>query len=291
MTQSPGVAPPYGGRRRGAHRASRRHGWSVLVIAVVGVAALAVVAHARGIDLTDPQEYGALLHMRAYVEVDGKTVAVPLPAPATGRVVPAVPVTTAGSYAFLHVTDDGLPIGYDPCRPVRYVERPEQVPPGGEEVLSQAIEIVSAASGLSLVDAGTTDEKPVIDRTLIQPSRYGSGWAPVFVAWSTSDEMPELKGRVAGVGGSAVVPGATGDGRWLAAGRLVLDSEDLGEMIASGDAGQARAIIIHELCHVLGLDHVNDPNELMNPVTSGLTDLGPGDRAGLALVGQVSCQR
>ena len=111
------------------------------------------------------------------------------------------------------------------------------------------------------------------------------------MAWSDETAVPELAGQVAGVGGSAAVPGSDGDGTWLAAGRLVLDAPDIAALLERPDGyAQARAIVIHELAHVLGLDHVDDPEELMNPMTSLRTDLGPGDRQALALVGQVACE-
>ena len=54
--------------------------------------------------------------------------------------------------------------------------------------------------------------------------------------------------------------------------------------------GVALFTLAHELSHVLGLDHVQDPTELMHPVSSARADLGPGDRQGLALVGQAACE-
>lgn len=236
-------------------------------------------------------DLASLVRPRAYVEIDGEAVAVPLPEPAQGRPLPAVPVTTSGSHAFLHTAPDGAPVGYDPCRPVRLVLRPDGMPEGGQALLDEAVAQVQAASGLALVAVGTTDEPPLLERPLIQPERYGEGWAPVLVAWSDEATVPELEGQVAGVGGSAAVPGADGAGTWLAAGRLVLDAEDIGGLLErEGGAAQARAIVVHELAHVLGLDHVDDAGELMHPVTSSRTDLGPGDRQGLALLGQVACE-
>lgn len=232
-----------------------------------------------------------LLGTRAYVEIDGRAVAVPRPAAADGRLLPAVPVTTSGTHEFLHTTDDGGPVGYDPCRPVRYVVRPDGAPPEGGRILAEALEVVSAATGLVFEDAGTTDEEPVKDRDLIQPGRYGDGWAPVLVAWSDEGELPELAGQVAGVGGSAAVPGSDGRGTWLAAGRLVLDAPDLTSLLGRPDGeSQARAVVVHELGHVLGLDHVDDVSELMHPQTSARAELGPGDRQGLALLGSVACE-
>ncbi|MCB2177912.1 MAG: matrixin family metalloprotease [Actinomycetales bacterium] len=279
-------------RHQVARAARRRRARPLVVLAVfaLGLVGVGAVAQARGLDLRQPDDLAALFRPRVMVEVDGRAFAVPRPAPASGRLHPAVPVTSAGSYAFLH-TVDGAPVGYDPCRPVRYVVRPDGAPPGGQELVDEAVAEIEAATGLDFAYAGRTDEVPAVGRDLIQ-TRYGaSQWAPVLIAWSTSDEMPGLAGDVAGIGGSAAVPGADGDGLWLAAGRLALDSEDLGRMLDAGYRGAARGVVLHELAHVVGLDHVDDPAELMYPTTSARVDLGPGDLAGLALVGQVACEQ
>lgn len=263
---------------------------ALLALAAVAVVALVLIARSQGLDLRRPGDLLALFRPRVLVEVDGRALAVPRPEPALGRVAPMVPVTSVGSYAFLHTDDAGVPVGYDPCREITYVTRPDGAPAGGETLVAEAIAEIAAATGLVFTSAGTTTEVPAVDRAIIQPERYGSGWAPVLVAWSTQDELPDLAGDVAGIGGSAAVPGADGEGEWLAAGRLVLDADDLGRMIQAGEPAAARAVIVHELAHVVGLDHVDDPRELMYPMTSSRLDLGPGDRAGLALVGQVACQ-
>jgi hypothetical protein len=52
---------------------------------------------------------------------------------------------------------------------------------------------------------------------------------------------------------------------------------------------QKKAVVMHELGHVLGLDHVADAHELMDAENVGLTTLGPGDREGLALLGRGAC--
>lgn len=273
---------------RASRREQRRAGAGAL-LGLVLVLAVAFVgggaAHRSGWDPTD------WFRVRAYVDVGGRAVAIPDPPPSQGRLLPVVDAETDGAYAFLHTDDAGLPVGYDPCRPVRFVVREAGMPPSGQRLVEEAAAVVSAASGLVLEYAGPTDEAPAVERELIQPERYGTDWAPVLVAWSDEVEMPELAGEVAGVGGSAAVPGSDGTGQWLAAGRVVLDAPDLTAMLArTGGYEQARAIVVHELAHVLGLDHVSDRAELMHPISSTRTDLGPGDRHGLALLGQVACQ-
>jgi hypothetical protein len=262
----------------------------VSLIAVIALVAIVLTSRAQGLDLRKPGDIAALFRPRVLIEVAGQAMAVPRPEPADGRVLPAVPVTSTGSYAFLNTEADGGPVGYDPCRPVRYVVRTAGAPPGGEALVTEAVADLSADTGLSFEYVGTTDEAPALDRPLIQPDRYGTDWAPVLIAWATAREVPALAGDVAGIGGSAAVPGADGKGEWLAAGRLVLDSDDLGAMIADGDPAAARSVVLHELGHVVGLDHVDDRNELMYPMTSTRLDFGPGDREGLALLGQVACQ-
>jgi hypothetical protein len=262
---------------------------------LLGVAVAATVAGAAWWAGTgtqwDATAVANLWTPRAYIDVGGEAVAVPRPEPAEGRPLPPVPVTTTGTHAFLHTDDAGAPVGYDPCRPVRYVVNTAGQPPALDGVVHEAAQIVSEAAGVLLVHDGSTDEPPAMDRALIQPDRYGDDWAPVLVAWADEDGFPELAGQVAGIGGSAAVPGPTGQGRWLAAGRVVLDGPDLAAMLERpGGSDQVRAIVVHELAHVLGLDHVDDTGELMHPLTRDRSDLGPGDRQGLALLGQVACR-
>lgn len=203
------------------------------------------------------------------------------------------PPATTGSTAFVLQASPNASqrfVGYDPCRPVHYVIRPENALTGGEILIREAVAAASQASGLQFVYDGTTTEAPADNRRAFQPDRYGKRWAPVLIAWSTPAETPSLAGDVAGDGGSSYAQVA-GQPLVLAAGQVRLDAPDLAGIMASRPDGAAevRAIIMHELGHVLGLDHVNDPTQLMNARNMGVLDFGAGDRAGLALLGTGPC--
>lgn len=181
-------------------------------------------------------------------------------------------------------------VAYDPCRPVHYVVRPDNALPGGDVLVREAVAAVSQASGLQFVYDGPTTEAPSDDRSAFQPDRYGKRWVPVLIAWSTPAETPGLAGNVAGLGGSGYVE-AAGQPLVLEAGQVRLDAPDLAGIIASRPDGAAevRAIIMHELAHVLGLDHVNDPTQLMYAENVGVRNFAAGDLAGLALLGSGPC--
>jgi hypothetical protein len=210
---------------------------------------------------------------------------------APSREVPVQQAGTLGTYAFTahQDGDPDAPVGYDPCKPVKLKVNPENAPADYLDLVTEALSRVGAAAGLRLEYDGTTDERP----------QWESAYVPVFlgaprsraglIAWADSDEVPELAGRVAGVGGSVAIEDQGGRIRYVTGG-VTLDRGLYGELMETPEGrAQARAILLHELGHLLGLDHVDDENELMNADNLGKLDFGPGDLAGLARVGAGSC--
>ena len=206
-----------------------------------------------------------------------------------------------GQFAFVQMRPDApdKPVTYDPCRTIRYVVNDAAAPAGADRMLSQAIQATSEATGLVFEDAGTTDEAPDPKREAYQPDRYGDQWAPVVIGWTTPDELPSLDGAVAGQGGSAwlTVDGVEVDGRrtttsTFVTGMIALDGPQI-EMIARESPqgmAAARAVVQHELGHLVGLQHVDDPTELMNPEsTAGVTEFAAGDLLGLNELGRGPC--
>lgn len=202
---------------------------------------------------------------------------VPEPSPTFSPNAPTV-VSEGGTYAFLNMQPDGSePITWDPCEPIYVVVNPQGAPANYETIVASAISKATAASGM---DIHWTDE--TADRRWNDRDRHD----PVLVLWAYEDEVPHLSGITAGVASPSWWEVRPGYGRTLTA-SIALD-------IAAFDdpylpPGVDEAIILHELTHVLGLNHVNDPGELMHTTTSGQYDYGPGDLEGLARLGNVPC--
>lgn len=270
------TAPGDAAVRRGTHPVA----WTLLValLLVATVAPVRAWAYASVSRLT-----GHAVHLPGTPTPGREEADAPLGTPAARS-------ARGSSFAFMHLEPDGVtPVTWDPCRPIHYVTRQTGKPAGGDALVAHAIAAVTRATGLHFVDDGATAESVTPDRAVFQPGRYGDRWAPVLIAWETPDEQPRLAGSVAGLSGPALVtlPGA--DAAYVS-GTVELD----GRQIATAqrvDPAAARLIVMHELGHLVGLDHVDDPTQAMNPVTThGVRGFAAGDLTGLARLGRGECR-
>ena len=201
------------------------------------------------------------------------------------RVVGAVTPSGDGHYRFFETQpgSGGKPVAWNPCEPIHYVVNPDGAPDGWEDVVEDGVATVSEAAGLQFEYNGTTDDRSFGDRI----NSLGRA-EPVLLGWADPDEVPKLEGDVAGLAGP-VTQTRNGFSRYVT-GMVVLDSAAFDELEGQpdGDAHQ-QAIVMHELGHLLGLDHVPDSAELMYESNLGRTTLGKGDRKGLAILGGVTC--
>jgi hypothetical protein len=197
-----------------------------------------------------------------------------------------------GAYAFLSSDRSGRPMRFDSCRPIRYVVNPDGAPAGAVDEVNDAFRRLSAVTGLRFQSAGTTNEThlPVggtTRRRSYQPERYGVGqWAPVLISWTTDRAEPLLAGLTLGYGGATSYWLSTTDQAYVT-GEAVFD-RDLSVLRSGWGAGLTRGnLVLHELSHVLGLDHVADRRQVMNPSLNSSTPdgFGAGDVAGLSRIG------
>lgn len=216
---------------------------------------------------------------------------VPSDAQPTPLALPMAPPAGEGGFAPMMKQPDGSPVGWDPCRPIHYVINRDGAPVGGEQIIQVALERVSQITGQKFVFDGPTDEQPEADRAAVIKNRYGNRWAPVLVAWSDPGKAPGLAGSVAGYAGPmAIRSNRTKELRYIS-GQVVLDAPQVGRILSEpAGLSRGRAVVMHELGHLMGLEHVKDSSLLMNPSTSVfVTDFADGDLRGLAAVSGKKC--
>ena len=206
---------------------------------------------------------------------------------------PATVPTGKGQYEVsLHQPNDpNVPVAFDPCRPIHYVVNMKGAPADGLSIIQTAIARVQSATGLHFVSDGTTDEFPDKERQAYQPKRYRPDrWAPVLIAWASEKEFAPLTGYIDGIGIADPVysPGAPNRLVYVS-GEVVLDREQLSPA-QMPDRALARAAVLHELGHLVGLDHTSDRKQIMfSEGQFNVKDYGVGDLRGLAALGTQAC--
>lgn len=180
---------------------------------------------------------------------------------------------------------DGSPVRWNPCEPIRWVLNPAGVPVGAQRDIEAAMASVASLTGLEFEFAGSTGEAPDRERPPFQPDRYGSDvWAPVLVAWASPGPGVPLGERDRAV----AVPIAIGDdsATMFVSGQIVFNRDRQLQRGFSDRGSSIGATAMHELGHLVGLDHVSDPDQLMFPHPHlGPVEWGDGDRRGLAVLG------
>lgn len=180
------------------------------------------------------------------------------------------------SYAFLHHSVSGAPVAY-PCGTLHYEISMPDAPADFAQVVEGAVGRLEAASGYQFAYDG-----PAPDRNFY--AHLVDGWGgPIMIGFSDEKEIPGLVGDVIGRGGSAL----SSDGSHLTTGLVVLDRSYYDH---ETDLKMRQAVVLHELGHVLGLAHVHDTTQVMDPtIHAQTTEFGRGDLAGLRALHQASC--
>jgi len=206
--------------------------------------------------------------------------------PSAARNVSALEGVEGDGFTVWERNTDGTPVRFDPCSPIDVVLNADQAPPGARADLQAALARIAEASGLDLRLIGDTDEPPSDPRLPYQPERYGQRWAPVLVTWARpTTRGVALRDVDRGIA-TPVAVGPRGD-RTYVSGQVVLnaDRDDLRSGFEDREHAWG-ATLLHELAHLVGLGHVDDPAQLLYVYPgAGPVELGDGDLAGLAAVG------
>ena len=194
------------------------------------------------------------------------------------------PAEDPAGFRFLEVdARTGQPLRFNPCQTIEYVVNAEGAPAGGLSAVNAAVDQISKATGIAFVSAGITSERGLADRQNYQPNYYGDKWAPTLIGWLPLGQGAGAGHGFAGVGGpSRPVPSGN---TWVyVSGKVLMNSDDKvpPEFI--------QGVVMHDLGHVLGLDHVTSAGNVMNPAGNIVPNQpwGSGDLAGLQKVGKAA---
>jgi len=208
------------------------------------------------------------------------------PARRTKRAVAlAAPARVASAYAFSTVLD-GKAVRWDPCAPIRWTANTSRGPVDGLAVLKESVARIAQLTGTTWVYVGPSSATPT---SAYLPSSAQNEYAPVLLGWTdgaSSDLLARQPRDVLGMTRTAWFGIQRSDGSKIAAIRTAAVALDRTDSLPLRGRGSWKALVLHELGHVMGLAHVADRSQLMAAVLPASSDLQAGDVAGLGRVGR-----
>jgi hypothetical protein len=172
----------------------------------------------------------------------------------------------------------GVPTRWSPCNTIHYTINMGGYDDSFRPVIDQAVERLEAATGLPLLAAGDTTFMPTdAAKTSFAPSD-----GELVIALGDEVQSTLVPGQVVG----KTVINFPQNAAVIVRASVVIDMGDIGTKPPWSGTGVG-PVLMHELAHAVGLDHVPDRTQLMNAVASpsGPTTYGAGDLTGLWQVG------
>jgi hypothetical protein len=182
------------------------------------------------------------------------------------------------------------PFHWNPCKPIRYVINMNGYDESYRAVITEDITRVATATGFQFNYVGDSTVIPVEADPWGHPvNDFVNGTAPYDIIISLANETITdlVPGSLAGLTWPNWVRYPDKDGRFFVA-SITMDMGDLfGRAVWAGDG--FGPVLLHELGHAMGLDHVVDPYQVMfaGAAPTSPNTYGAGDLRGLWLSGAI----
>jgi hypothetical protein len=221
-------------------------------------------------------------------------LASPTPSPAptatpSPTVTPSPRPNVDGAFRFIGRVG-GVPVRWNPCETITYAVNAGGASGPVRRDLNEALRRVTRATGVEFEAAGTTTETFI---HAYRRMRYGRVIrnAELIVIWVDHDRYVGLLRRLQdprpSIAFAKTMAGLFEDQDQYFGGIIVVD----GDATSDGGFGYRYAqgsVLLHELGHIMGLDHVKDPDQLMYSgryPNVGVRDFAAGDLEGLRRLG------
>jgi matrixin len=216
-------------------------------------------------------------------------VATPTPSPALSPAAPTFRPKVDGAFRFLERVG-GAPVRWDPCETITYAVNAAGATSPVRPDLREALRRVTRATGIQFRSVGTTRETFI---RAYQRMRYEGviRKAELILIWVDHDSylgiLERLNDPRPSIAFAKTMAGLFAHQDQYFGGIVVMDAgatatQGFGYRYAHG------SVLLHELGHIMGLDHVRDPDQLMysgrHPNFSVRT-FGRGDLEGLRRLG------
>jgi len=195
-----------------------------------------------------------------------------------------------GGFRFLELVGGG-PVRWNPCDTITYAVNAAGATTSVRADLREAIRRVTRATGIEFRSVGATRETFI---RAYERMRYDGviRKAALILIWVDHDDYEAIRQRLndprPSIAFAKTMAGLYADRDQYFGGIIVMDADatagrGFGYRYAHG------SVLLHELGHIMGLDHVKDPDQLMysgRHPNFGLRDYGSGDLEGLRRLGE-----
>jgi hypothetical protein len=212
------------------------------------------------------------------------------PSPALSPAAPTFRPNVDGAFRFLERVG-GAPVRWNPCDTITYAVNTAGASSPVRPDLKGALRRVTQATGIEFRSVGTTRETFM---RAYQRMRYEGVMrkAELILIWVDHDAYVEILRRLhdprPSIAFAKTMAGLFAHQDQYFGGIIVMDADatatrGFGYRYAHG------SVLLHELGHIMGLDHVKDPDQLMysgSHPNFSVRVFGPGDLEGLRRLGE-----